>query len=90
MEAHTHTWTSMEGRGRCTTCGERRPKLVLNLRCEWCKELFIWKPRSAEMIERMRVRRTCGVRCKSALQSWEFNRSRKIGESRNKEHSKGK
>ena len=73
---HTHTWTSTDGRGVCKFCGEHRPKLVLRLRCEWCKQLFTWTPRSVEMIDRMRVRRACGTRCQAALSSYEFNRSR--------------
>ena len=74
MKEHTHIWTSTDGRGRCTVCGILRPKLVVHIRCEWCKELFTWKPRNAEMLERQGVRRTCGDRCRNALHSFELNR----------------
>jgi hypothetical protein len=74
METHTHIWTSTDGRGRCRVCGERRPKIVLRLRCEWCKELFDWEPRSVYALVPTNIRRTCCKRCESALHVYEFNR----------------
>lgn len=69
-----HTWTSSDGRGRCKVCGEYRPKLVLNLRCEWCKELFTWEPRSVYAMSPSQIRRTCRKRCQTALAVYENNR----------------
>jgi hypothetical protein len=77
---HEHTWTSTDGRARCSGCGRHRPKgkFAFNVRCEWCKELFVWKPKSAEMVERMTVRRTCGKRCAAALQVYENNKHQEV------------
>ena len=42
----------------------------LNLRCEWCKGLFQWKPRSTDHAI-FHLRRTCSRRCANALAVWE-------------------
>jgi hypothetical protein len=45
-------------------------QLVVNLRCEWCKELFAWEPRYHSDILR-RLPRTCTSRCGGRLREWE-------------------
>ena len=52
-------------------------QLVVNLRCEWCKGLFPWKPLWKDDIEK-RIPRTCSSRCRSGLKNWE--KDRKTGE----------
>ena len=71
---HAHTWTGTDGRSVCKVCGEHRPKLALRLRCEWCKELFDWNPRSVYALIPSKIRRTCGLRCGGALHSYEVNK----------------
>lgn len=49
--------------------------LVVNLRCEWCKELFRWPVRYKANIEK-RIPRTCSDRCRAQLRNWEVNKER--------------
>jgi hypothetical protein len=46
---------------------------LLHLRCSWCKNLFDWQMKSSSRILQVGVPRTCGVRCKGSLASYEFN-----------------
>jgi hypothetical protein len=48
---------------------------VLNLRCEWCKQLFQWKPKNTHQVLNQ-YRCTCGEKCKGRLASWEFEKAK--------------
>lgn len=50
-----------------------KPLAPLRLRCQWCKELFDWKPQSTEHVLK-HLRRTCSFRCQSGLAIWETER----------------
>jgi hypothetical protein len=52
----------------------RKPLPTLTLRCEWCKQLFAWKPTCATQAMFF-VRRTCSKYCRSRLRSWELEHS---------------
>jgi len=47
----------------------RLRNLVVFLRCEWCKELFPWTPKSTVEIEK-RLRTTCSSHCGRRLREW--------------------
>jgi hypothetical protein len=47
--------------------------LVVNLRCECCKQLFPWYPRWKKDIEK-RLPATCSRRCNARLRDWERGR----------------
>jgi hypothetical protein len=40
---------------------QRQPVPILTLRCEWCKGLFEWHPRSPK--EAVKIRRFCSSYC---------------------------
>lgn len=49
----------------------RPPNPVVNLRCEWCKQLFAYKVKSHAP-----VKRCCCEVCKGHLLAWENERKR--------------
>ena len=50
--------------------------LTLHLRCEWCKELFAWTPRT--MGEGANFPRCCSVAHASRLRSWQIDRATEL------------
>lgn len=48
-------------------------RLIVNLRCSWCKQLFPWRPRYMAGIEK-RLPRCCSDRCQMQLRMWNRNR----------------
>lgn len=64
----------LDARKKCR-CGAIKHTFVLpalNLRCEWCKQLFVWTPKRIYQIEKFR--RTCSDRCAGRLTNWEYEK----------------
>jgi hypothetical protein len=65
----------LDGRTMCK-CGESKhiyTLITLNLRCEWCKDLFTWKLREMNRIPDG-IRRCCTNSCAAKLRHWEKER----------------
>ena len=58
------------GKGRTKFSYARQEPLTL--RCDWCKGLFQWKPRSTDHVLN-HLRATCSTKCEARLSSWRFN-----------------
>jgi len=68
----------MDGRTKCK-CGATKhtyTRPTLNLRCSWCKELFVWTPVSLARIN-YGIPNCCTRKCRASLATWERNRKLK-------------
>lgn len=78
MDKHQHQYRPGMQRKRCQICGEYQPMPVFRLRCEWCKLLFDWKPRSPGQIQLQGPRRFCSESCAGRCQTWENDRAQRL------------
>lgn len=53
-------------------------QLVVNLRCEWCKELFPWRPRWKKNVDK-RLPNCCSQRCAGRLRDWAASGQKGLG-----------